>query len=152
MVVHDQQKKLMKELSSSTNLLCYELCISCVLLISVIEIVIQRSNYTAEGKRIYDKAHQFLLQNAKKIIIGDQLQLVHKREDEILSLKDLDPSLKSIKLDELRYRGDYYHNMVTLKTGGDLVVCRRPKETAAVNVSDYVPCKFCLAFITKAEM
>ena len=42
--------------------------------------------------------------------------------------------------------------MKVLRTGGELIVWRRPDKNAYVSVKDYIPCKFCLAFITKSEM
>jgi len=59
---------------------------------------------------------------------------------------------KTIELDRLRCRGDFYHNIKILKTGGEVIVWRRPNIDDVVNVEDYIPCKFCLAFITKSEM
>ena len=52
----------------------------------------------------------------------------------------------------LRCLGDFYHNMKVLKTGGELMIVRRPAPDDVVVYTDYVPCTFCLGFITVAEM
>ena len=59
---------------------------------------------------------------------------------------------KNKKFLELRGKGDFHHNIKVLKTGGELVVWRRPGEHDIVSVKDYVPCKFCLSFLMKVDM
>ena len=56
------------------------------------------------------------------------------------------------KIDLLQHKGDYRHNIKVLKVGGHLIVWRRPALGAVVNISDYLPCEFCLVFITKSEL
>jgi len=62
------------------------------------------------------------------------------------------PQVKDRKFLELRGKGDFYHNMAVLKTGGELVLWRRPNADDVVTVEDYIPCKFCLSFIMRHDM
>ena len=55
-------------------------------------------------------------------------------------------------LDDLRARGNFFHNMKVVKVGGELVVWRRPKIHDVADVTDYRPCPYCLAFVSKKEM
>ena len=73
-----------------------------------------------------------------------------KQEVEIL--KNGSSAAKDRKFLELRGKGDFYHNMAVLKTGGELVVWRRPNEQEVVHFNDYVPCKYCLSFLKKSDM
>jgi len=52
--------------------------------------------------------------------------------------------IKHEKFLELRSKGDFYHNMAVLKTGGELVLWRR-SNADVVTAEDYIPCKFCLS-------
>lgn len=90
--------------------------------------------------------------NQLKKKIGDHLQKKHKNEEEVKALSTLSSKDKAIQLDKLRCKGDFYHNIKVLKTGGELIIWRRPDKDDVANVEDYIPCKFCLAFITKSEM
>ena len=105
-----------------------------------------------DGNRIYDKLHfcLFCCNGIQKI--GRHLQTKHRDEDEVKKLCDLSQKTKHLRIDALRYHGDFYHNVKVLKLGGQLVVWRRPNKTAGVSYKDYIPCKICLAFVTKAEM
>ena len=84
--------------------------------------------------------------------IGRHLQTCHKDESEIKILPGLDNKERQKKLDHLRILGDFHRNMVVLRTGGELIVWRRPDKDAIINVNDYVPCKFCLAFLLKSDL
>ena len=58
--------------------------------------------------------------------IARHIQNIDHDEDEVKCLKKLDSKEKALKLDELRGRGDFHKNMKVLRTGGELVVWRRP--------------------------
>ena len=106
------------------------------------------------GKRIYDKKHFCLYCGKPESKIARHLRLKHKEEllvKSIINSED-DQKQKHEKWDLLRYKGDYYHNLKILKIGGELVVWRRPAPDSIVDVKDYVPCEYCLVFITKKEM
>ena len=57
-----------------------------------------------------------------------------------------------MKLDLLKFRGDFCYNVKVLKSGGELVVLRRRRATDLVSYHDYILCVYCLAFVTKQEM
>lgn len=104
------------------------------------------------GGRIYDRVHCCYFCGKLDTKIGRHLQTVHKDEDEIKGLHTSDKKEKDIKLDLLRFKGDFYRNMEIIKNGGELLVWRRPCATDIVTYKDYVPCVNCLAFVTKSEM
>ena len=104
------------------------------------------------GKRIYDKCHWCLYCGKAFPKIGRHLQVAHKHEDEIVELGKMERKERMLKLDVLRYRGDFHQNMKVLKTGGELVVWRRPSTGDIVNYRDFLPCTHCLVFVTKLEM
>ena len=105
-----------------------------------------------EGGRIYDRIHFCLFCGKADAKISRHLQTKHSTEKEVLALKELSAKEKSNKLDLLRQEGDFYHNMKILKSGGELIVVRRPGPTEFVNYKDYVPCIHCLGFLKKDEM
>ena len=117
----------------------------------VLEIRIPRASKGLTGERIYDKIHYSILQFAGKKI-GRHLETRHKDELDIKMLQGLAKKEKLRQLDWLRILGDFYRNMVVLRTGGDLIVWWRPDKDAIVNVNDYIPCKFCLAFLLKSDL
>ena len=57
----------------------------------------------------------------KELKIGSKLHQKHRGEDEIKKL-----SKDKKQLDLLRFKGDFHHNKKVLKTGGELLVWRRP--------------------------
>ena len=104
------------------------------------------------GKRVYDKLHYCLFCGKGQQRIARHLQEQHSGEDEIKALQSLKAKDKSLKLDELRGKGDFHHNMKVLRVGGQLVVWRRPAPEMRVLSTDYLPCQHCLIFVTKAEL
>ena len=104
------------------------------------------------GKRVYDKLHFCLYCGKGYQRIARHIQNIHHDEDEVKCLKKLNSKEKSLKLDELRGRGDFHKNMKVLRTGDELVVWRRPSPEMIVKATDYLPCEHCLIFVTKAEL
>ena len=83
---------------------------------------------------------------------------VHKSESEVAKILAIDTKLpgndkkRSMELDRLRYKGNFYHNLKILKTGGELKVYRRPGPGEDVAASMFKPCIHCLAFIRQNEL
>lgn len=115
--------------------------------------MIPRTLKTIDGKRIYDKKHYCYFCGAADTKMARHIQTKHKNEARVKDvLRCGDGKQRKKMLDLLRTQGNFYHNVAVLRTGGTLVVARRPSEKESVNISDYVPCEFCLAFVTKAEL
>ncbi|XP_066928482.1 uncharacterized protein [Clytia hemisphaerica] len=116
---------------------------------------IPRSRKTKEGKRIYDKVQYCLYCQGEVGNIGRHLRSCKKADKSVIKPL-LDPDTSKTEKDklylELRGRGNFYHNIKVLKTGGDLVVWRRPSVDEIVNVKDYIPCKYCLSFLLQSDM
>ena len=112
----------------------------------------------AHGSRIYDKGHFCFFCNNRCLKIARQLLSVHKSEPEVMQILTIDnKSAESRRrranaLDLLRFRGDFYHNIKVLKTGGELIVFCRPGSGEECHASDFTPCIHCLAFIRKHEL
>lgn len=115
-------------------------------------ITVPRTLKGQSGQRIYDKLHYCLFCGKGEQKIARHLQNIHKNEEEVKNLKQLDTKFRQLKLQELRGRGDFYKNMKTLRTGGSLVVWRRPLPDAIVSYRDYLPCDHCLVFVSKSEL
>ena len=110
------------------------------------------------GSRIYDKGHVCYYCNAQCLKIARHLLTVHKSETEVMKILAIDMETdegrkrRGKELDRLRYKGDFYHNLKVLKTGGELKVFRRPCSGENVDASAFTPCTHCLAFIRKHEL
>lgn len=110
------------------------------------------------GNRIYDKGHVCYYCNTQCLKISRHLLTVHKSETEVMKVLAIDTSTndnrkrRAKELDRLRYRGDFYHNLKVLKTGGELKVFRRPGPGENVDASMFTPCTHCLAFIRKHDL
>ena len=110
------------------------------------------------GGRVYDKGHICYFCNKRCLKIARHLLSVHKSEAEVMQIISIDSKSKegcnkrANALDILRYRGDFYHNLKVLKTGGELIVYRRPGNGEECHASDFTPCMHCLAFIRKHDL
>ena len=117
-----------------------------------LEIIIPRTVKSRSGKRIYDKVHHCPYCGEAFAKISRHIQKVHKTVEEVAELVKLPTKDKKLKLDLLRFKGSFVKNMKVLRIGGELQVWRRPAENAIVTHEDYLPCNYCLAFVTKSEM
>ena len=123
-----------------------------------IVVTIPRSNKNKDGKRIYDKNQYCPVCCKADQKMARHLTTAHKNDERIKSLLSLNVKIPAEKkerqnqLDELRFLGNFHHNMKVLRTGGELVVFRRPGADDCVDSSSYRPCPYCLAFVTKHEM
>ena len=115
-------------------------------------ITIPRVSKGANGERIYDKIHYCYYCGKSFTKIGRHLQENHKSEFEIKSLVGLEKKKKDVQLDLPRFRSEFYYDMKVLKSGGEMVVLRRPRASDLVSYHDYIPFVYCLAFLTKQEM
>ena len=122
------------------------------LLFLFLVVTIPRPVKGANGKRIYDKMHWCVYCGKPQLKIGRHLREKHKDEDDVKELERIENKSRKMKLDLLRYRGDFHQNMKILKIGGELIVWRRPAAGDFVNYRDYLPCMHCLVFVTQAEM
>ena len=106
-----------------------------------------------EGQRIYDSRHACLFCGLMQPKIGRHIR-TYVVEQEIKNLKMLIPKSKECKkkLKQLRLKGDFYHNVKVLKTGGEMVVARRPPHGTKAIAKDYLPCKHCYAFIHQTQL
>ena len=88
--------------------------------------------------------------------IARHLERHHKNErvmKEILSLDDSKKSERKKRLDGLRMKGDFFFNAKVLKSGeGRIITYRRPQNGCSYSPEEYVPCKYCLAFLHKREI
>lgn len=81
------------------------------------------------------------------------LQRKHSDEKEVAQAKCLPPTSKKRRqiLEQLRRKGNYFHNIEVLQKGqGEIVTYRQPSEHAAPE--DYLPCNTCYAFFIKDEL
>ena len=119
---------------------------------------IPRALKNGNNQRIYNKVHYCYFCSKDDQKIGRHLTTDHKTEAEIIDILALGLTSKEGKkkrrqlLDDIRRRGDFQHNMKVLRTGGELVVWRRPAECDVVRVEDYKPCPYCTVFVTVKEL
>ena len=118
----------------------------------ILEIIIPRATKNKENLRIYDKKHYCFFRAEPQTKISRHHELKHKNEEQVKALARLDTKERIRHLDKLRFLGDFHHNLKVLKVGGVLVVWRRPGPNDIVKVDDYIPCEYCLAFLTKKEL
>ena len=119
----------------------------------LVVITIPRASKTNDGYRIYDKHHYCLYCGKSFQKIARHIRTCHKDEEAVKeAVACTDKKDNKRKWDYLRFKGDYHHNIKIMRTGGELVVWRRPNQNAVVQISEYIPCEFCLAFITKSEI
>ena len=83
---------------------------------------------------------------------------MHKDEPEIIRILALNPTVceenekRTMELARLRLKGNFYHNLKVLRTGGALKVLRRPSDDQLISPQQFVPCKLCLAFVQRHEL
>ena len=127
-------------------------------LLILLEIIIPVATKNEHGDRLYDKSHVCFFCNGNFLKIGRHLVTAHQNKTEVAKILAIDhksnegKKKRSLELDRLRFKGDFYHNLSVLKTGGELKVYRRPGPGENVNVGSFKPCVHCLAFIRKHEL
>ena len=108
-----------------------------------------------DGGRLYDRTHACFYCGALSTKIARHLLSKHKEEDIVKAVIKLNVRSqvkeRSFLLDKLRFKGDFYHNVKIVKTGGEFIVFRRP---TGLNLSykDFKPCGHCLAFFHQQEL
>jgi len=118
-------------------------------------VVIDQCKKSQKGQVIHDKRHACYF--CEKLItnIGRHYETSHATEPEVAALLIYPPKNRKRKqlLDKLRLKGDYHHNIKCLQTGrGSLVVVRRPSDVGKIRPEDFLPCKYCLAFVQRTEL
>ena len=116
-----------------------------------------KSSSNTMGVRVWDKTHCCVYCGKMDSKMARHLELKHKDELEVAQALSFPKKSKSRKLhlDRLRYRGDYHHNMTVLREKrGYIIPWRSPpkNETKFRKVTDYLPCRHCLAFFLRWDM
>lgn len=99
-------------------------------------------------KRKWDKKHFCIYCKKPQSKIARHLERKHQKEEDVAKATCLPKNSKKrcLLFDQLRYKGDYYHNVTILETGeGEIVTFRQPSEE--VNPHEYFPCNYCFAFL-----
>ena len=104
-------------------------------------------------KRKWDKKHYCVFCKKPQTKMARHLMRKHSNEKEVAQVICL--PLKSKKrtqtLEQLRRRGDYYHNITVLQEGkGEIVTYRQPSEHT--DAENYLPCNICYGFFLKTEL
>ena len=82
----------------------------------------------------------------------------HKHEQEVMEIAEIEKKTSEgtkrfdIKINRIRLKGYFYHNLKALKCGGLLKVMRRPGPEEAVDHKNFTPCVHCLGFILKNDL
>ena len=105
-----------------------------------------------DGNRVYDSSHACAFCGKEFSKIARHISTVHSSEPEISSIAALTKKERAVKLEIIRNRGDFIHNLKVLQVGGELKVCRRPLEGENVSPDSYTPCPTCFGFFLKAEL
>ena len=121
-------------------------------------ITVPRAKHGSNSERIYDATHVCYFCNAVCSKIARHYLNVHRNEREVLQITAINCKTedgrkrRKLELDRLRFRGDFYHNMKVLATGGELKVWRRPSPDEVVSHDQFKPCMYCFAFVQKHEL
>ncbi|KAF3855744.1 hypothetical protein F7725_016467, partial [Dissostichus mawsoni] len=108
---------------------------------------------TKGDKRKWDKKHYCIFCKLPQSKIARHLERKHHSEELVAKATCLPKSSKKrrLMLDQLRYKGDYNHNIAVLQSGqGELVTSRQPSEEA--DPHGYLPCNYCYGFFVKSEL
>ena len=115
--------------------------------------VVPRATKTDIGCRRYDKTYSCYFCGIETAKLPRHLRTRHKDEPEVLRIEAIaEKKLKSKELDRIRLKGDFYHNLNVMKSGGVLKVIRRPNPDDVVSFRQFVPCTHCLGFVQKHEL
>ncbi|XP_065051974.1 uncharacterized protein LOC135681426 isoform X6 [Rhopilema esculentum] len=118
-----------------------------------IQVVVPRATKTDIGCRRYDKTYSCYFCGIETAKLPRHLRTRHKDEPEVLRIEAIaEKKLKSKELDRIRLKGDFYHNLNVMKSGGVLKVIRRPNPNDDVSFRQFVPCTHCLGFVQKHEL
>lgn len=117
-------------------------------------ISVAKSSKSSAGKRIFDRSDVCFFCGKKDKKIWRHYRKHHDAEDEvekILALKN-EKVKKKNAIALLRHRGNFFHNIKVFKTGGELLVWRRPSQDSQGRPEEYAPCVHCFAFVTSKQM
>ena len=113
------------------------------------------SKKTPIGKRSYDKRNACVFCAKEYAKIGRHILIVHKNEPDVAEILGLKPDEKKKRkqmLSAIRQKGNFHHNLKTLKVGGEIKVARRPSHSMddkGASHQDYTPCLTCYVFVKK---
>ncbi|XP_060083514.1 uncharacterized protein LOC132562769 [Ylistrum balloti] len=113
-----------------------------------------------KGERVYDKRQACYYCGQLFAKISEHLENKHKDQMEVANVLALKKGSQSRALawKKLRNMGNFQHNVLILSTPThdqadddlQLIVDRRPKN--AINMDEFLPCSFCLAFFRKRDL
>lgn len=104
-------------------------------------------------KRKWDKKHYCIYCKKPQSKIARHLERKHNQEEDVARAICFPKKSKKrrLLLDQLRYKGDYNHNVTVLQTGqGELVTFRQPTEET--DPHKYLPCNYCYGFFLKHDL
>lgn len=105
------------------------------------------------GGRIWDKKNFCIYCGKGQSKLARHLERKHFKEIEVAQALAMPKGSKDRHkiFDSLRNKGNYHHNIETMRSGtGQIVTVRRPSELT--NQKDYLPCQHCLGFFKKKEL
>ncbi len=81
------------------------------------------------------------------------LRLCHGQEEDVLKMEEMPRNELDNHMRALQLRGDHLHNIQVLKQErGHFIVARRPKSSETLTHKDFLPCPFCLRYLTKHQL
>lgn len=104
-------------------------------------------------ERKWDKKHYCIYCKKPQSKIARHLERKHNQEEDVARAIGFPKNSKKrrLLLDQLRYKGDYNHNVTVLQTGqGELVTFRQPTEET--DPHKYLPCNYCYGFFLKHDL
>lgn len=106
-----------------------------------------------DGRRVYDKRHACLFCGTLVSKLARHVKSSHKGEEVVGKCLALN-NQKDIKdmWSTIRRKGDFLHNSKVLKTGGEIILVRRPAPGVNVNPNKCVPCTYCLGFFLEDQL
>ncbi|KAG7456743.1 hypothetical protein MATL_G00239180 [Megalops atlanticus] len=116
-------------------------------------LVVKTCSKTSSGKRKWDKKHYCVYCNKPNAKLARHLERKHSKEIDVAQALSFPKGSKrrSMLLEKLRNKGDYYHNVNVLKEGtGEFVTWRQPSASVAAN--EYLPCQHCFGFFVKNDL
>ena len=119
------------------------------------QVSIQVHTNKSKNKRKYDKPHICFYCGACIIKLSRHFFLFHSNESEVLRIGKMQKGSKerSFALTLLNQKGDFLHNAAVLSSNqGCLFVLRRPDAGKPIPISQYIPCIYCLGYLTVDQM
>ncbi|XP_054869079.1 uncharacterized protein LOC129349540 [Amphiprion ocellaris] len=106
-----------------------------------------------DGARVWDKAHYCVYCKKAQLKIARHLERKHGDECDVAYAFSFPVGSKQrkIRLEGLRNKGDWQHNLSVLEEGyGEIVTWKQP--SAKVDIEKYLPCQHCYAMFKRTEL